>query len=68
MTKFIVVNCRGSHYRIFEDMTRVAQAKIRRKLPPIPSFNRKAVKNGESEGIDPMDVYSKEAMYDCKTS
>ena len=49
MTKYIVVRCRGNHYRIYEDMTNKAQAKLKKKTPPIPNFYRNQLENNEME-------------------
>ena len=38
MVKFIVVRCRDTYYRIYEDMTKVAQARFKKRRPVIPQF------------------------------
>lgn len=38
MTKYIVVRCRGSWHRVYEDVFKVAIARRKRKAPPIPPY------------------------------
>ena len=59
MTKYIVVKCRGSCYKIYEDMTRKAQARLRRKIPQIPNFTKNISVEAEQHPHDEMNVFSK---------
>lgn len=52
MTKYIVVKCRGTYLRIFQDMTKVAQAKKRRKSPPIPAFYCRSVDSDQDDSTE----------------
>jgi hypothetical protein len=39
MTKYIVVKCRGTFHKIYEDMFNVALAKAKKKVPNIPTYH-----------------------------
>jgi hypothetical protein len=38
MSKYIVVRVRGVYVRLYEDITRIAQARIKKRAPPIPNY------------------------------